>query len=835
MSQALEMYNQVLIAIEVSVKAVQVLTGGREITLSMIATDHELPALMRKLVSVTHRTQLAVRTETAVTFSESLFNRMFETLSTTFPDTLRLEAFVSVLDAIRETCGGAKVFNPDFIAWLGKYAVLVSNDETSRKMYRLILILLIRAKLVRSTDIDSYFVLYIDGGRNLFWLELALSFIRQCLVEGLASIYDFTNTFETVTKMRPTNMVLKKQLQKWLSDIKQLTAAQEEQTTTGTVASGATSVTSQSQREAIERDGQVKQHVTDVTLLLERWLRVWNSVNDHIFGQYLQLMHQYGVLKTEEAADRFFRLATEICADACIKTAAPAPTPPQPAADSSDASVVSNNSGSGSSIGEAGASTLNYTVVDALSKLFLLLVRLADKEAGDLTVRVNLLSRILNAVARTLLEDHEAKKASGKPFDQRPFFRLFSNLSQDLSEHDPKQEPNPAIFPLLNAYTQVYLALQPSTLPGFAYAWVQLISRRSFMPHLLLVKGQKGWPLMHRLLGALLMFLQPFLKVPRLEEPVKRLYKGTLRILLVLLHDFPEFLSDFHLSFCDQIPMNCVQLRNLILSAFPKAMRLPDPFTPNLKVDVLHDNSLSPRILTDYVAPINTIRSHLDNYLLTRQPADLPAKLHTVLMTSTGTYNVSIITSLVVYVGAMAINQLQQSSGKVVAAGGSSTAGSTGGSSTTGVPISMNNSPALEMYRQLALSLDAEGRYILFNTMANQLRYPNSHTHFFSFVLLHLFHESDDMEIIQEHITRVLLERLIAQRPHPWGLLITFVELIKNPKYAFWTKPFTKSAPEIVRVFDSIAKSCMGPAAAAAVIQQQLGVVALGSAPVTTE
>ena len=41
-------------------------------------------------------------------------------------------------------------------------------------------------------------------------------------------------------------------------------------------------------------------------------------------------------------------------------------------------------------------------------------------------------------------------------------------------------------------------------------------------------------------------------------------------------------------------------------------------------------------------------------------------------------------------------------------------------------------------------------------------------------------------EIVQEQITRVLLERLIVNRPHPWGLLITFIELIKNPRYNFW-------------------------------------------------
>ena len=56
------------------------------------------------------------------------------------------------------------------------------------------------------------------------------------------------------------------------------------------------------------------------------------------------------------------------------------------------------------------------------------------------------------------------------------------------------------------------------------------------------------------------------------------------RVVLVLLHDFPEFLSDYHVAFCDVIPTTCIQLRNLVLSAFPRNMRLPDPFTPNLKV-----------------------------------------------------------------------------------------------------------------------------------------------------------------------------------------------------------------------------------------------------------
>lgn len=77
--------------------------------------------------------------------------------------------------------------------------------------------------------------------------------------------------------------------------------------------------------------------------------------------------------------------------------------------------------------------------------------------------------------------------------------------------------------------------------------------------------------------------------------------QGTLRVLLVLLHDFPEFLCDYHYGFCDVIPPNCIQLRNLILSAFPRNMRLPDPFTPNLKVGLLAVESIKLASVLDWL------------------------------------------------------------------------------------------------------------------------------------------------------------------------------------------------------------------------------------------
>merc|ERR1719231_2068543 len=181
-----------------------------------------------------------------------------------------------------------------------------------------------------------------------------------------------------------------------------------------------------------------------------------------------------------------------------------------------------------------------------------------------------------------------------------------------------------------------------------------------FMPKLLLTKGQKGWPLMQRLLVGLFKFLQPYLHAGELSAPVRMLYRGALRVLLVLLHDFPEFLCDYHFSFCDVIPPSCIQMRNLILSAFPRNMRLPDPFTPNLKVDLLPEISQSPRILSKYTTTLshNNLKADIDTFLKTRGPASFLQDLRSKLLlpaaeaSAAGTrYNAPVINALVLHVG----------------------------------------------------------------------------------------------------------------------------------------------------------------------------------------
>jgi CCR4-NOT transcription complex subunit 1 len=731
-------------------------------------------------------------------------------------------------------------------------------------------VLLARTQLCRLADLDAHLAAKTSGGASLPWVDVAMQFAKQCVLERVAGWADLGAIFDALGQAAQRHAApVARKVAKFMEELRH--AAAQLQAAHGPArlaslpplvpgrgggggAAGGGGSDLQSGGGGGGAGGAAKRAAggldsarEQVTYLLERWLRVWNESGgaEAKCVPFLALLHQQHVLASDETTDVFVRLATELCVDACLKTAHPPPAgaaaaPSGEGSAAGDGPAGSSEPGLGSSGNPPGQSQLVYTVVDAYSSLLVVLVKHAAADPPSVASRVAMLNKVLAAVARALLADCHASAAadpaaSGKraAFDQRPYFRVFMNLLRALNAtHDPVVEQNNV--QVLGAFAHAWHGVQPLAAPGFAFAWLELVSHRTFLPQLLLAKPhQKGWALMHRLLVALFAFLEPFLRRAQLPPPVRTLYKGTLRVLLVLLHDFPEFLADYHFSFCDVVPPNCVQLRNLFLSAFPRAMRLPDPFTPNLKVDLLPEIAQPPRLLSNVVASLaaHNLRADLDAYLKTANanadsagaagggPAAAAARLHAAAATAAflerlpsrlraapaevaapghapvnapgggGAYNVPAINALVVYAGAQGLVHLQTKQ--------------------------LTHSPVMDVFARLLAAFDAEGRYALLNAVANQLRYPNTHTHYFSCVLLFLFAEATS-DLVKEQVTRVLLERLIVHRPHPWGLLITFIELIKNPRYNFWAHQFTHCAPEIEKVFESVARSCMGPQGVAA-------------------
>ncbi|ESS33895.1 CCR4-Not complex component, Not1 protein [Toxoplasma gondii VEG] len=485
---------------------------------------------------------------------------------------------------------------------------------------------------------------------------------------------------------------------------------------------------------------------------------------------------------------------------------------------------------------------LDLTPLDAMAKMIVGMMRLVDPVQIS---PVMILQRALGIVCRHI---HMEAERLGPAFNQRPYYRLLLAILLEITAPATKDGNGSGgaqagasgasgsdgkavlgggvsesqVLPSLLSFAEHLALLSPTRVPAFAFAWLGLVGHRLFMPRLL--KSGRGWATLHRLLLLHLEFLQPLLRNVALSDSIRLLYKGALRILLVLLHDFPEFLCEYHFSFCDVLPLNCVQLRNVVLSAFPRNMKLPDPFLPNLKVDLLADIKTVPRILSSFTVTLlqKGLKKDIDAFWQTRDAALLPQMKAKFLVdresaVRIGTkYDVSLLNAFLLYVGTGVPERVGASDGPALIMDAMLGIASLGGASGARGELS----PSLEILLYMSKELDMEGRYLLMSALANHLRYPNAHTHYFSCVLLWLFGESRD-ELIQEQITRVLLERLIVHRPHPWGLLITFIELIKNPRFNFWSCSFVSAAPEVEKLFQSVAHTCLGQSGAQQLQQQR--------------
>jgi len=767
-AQALEKLS--LIVAKLDAHLGQLVPSGYS-TLASLPAEHEVHTLVRQAGGVAAMT--LTRDESALQLVQRIFKRMYEQAGG--GARLYTQVNVQLILAIHQVSKKVSRFVTDLL--------LYSDDE--RKLHGEIVGALLSAGLLSMKELSSHLASHIDGGRNAPATQFAMRLVRTALIDDHAcTAAECSELLHALSKLA-ASAAPPDGLQRLLEDASRAISGGQSPAAGG-AAGGAKSLTelrvalAARALPAEEDDPQLALAREQVHPHWEEWLGIFEQQNhsDKAYATFLANLQTAGWLRADAQGERFLRCLF----DAAIAAACPPASPDN----------------------ESGKPAVTFAPLDALSTLIVLMIKFVPgdpaatsapsgrpADSAKSTAQIALLTKALGALMGHLLRTYDNRPHD---FNQRAYLRLFGSFLFELNAPDPTLDP---IQPqVLSAFAAAFLALQPSRLPGFAFAWLELISHRMFMPKLLLGKGQRGWPHLQRLLVALFSFLQPYLSVAELSTPTRTLYRGALRVLLVLLHDFPEFLCDHHFALCDVIPPSCIQMRNLVLSAFPRNMRLPDPFTPNLKVDLLPEISQPPRILAPVTAPLAAanLLTDIDSFLASRQPLSLLLDLRNRLVQPDGTPRAPLINALVLHVGTVGIASLHSSQAQ---------------------PQALAHSAPMDILQRLAADMAAEARYVLLNAIANQLRYPNNHTHYFSCVLLYLFAETTD-ERVQETITRVLVERLIVHRPHPWGLLITFIELIKNPRYNFWSKTFTRCAPEIERLFESVARSCMAPGAGGA-------------------
>uniref|UniRef100_A0A0K0EDC4 CCR4-NOT transcription complex subunit 1 n=1 Tax=Strongyloides stercoralis TaxID=6248 RepID=A0A0K0EDC4_STRER len=432
--------------------------------------------------------------------------------------------------------------------------------------------------------------------------------------------------------------------------------------------------------------------------------------------------------------------------------------------------------------------------LDGFVKLIYLFVKFGDSSSP--AIRSKIFISFCSIFTRSFVGEYTTNEAKFLPhIYHRMMLMLFCQLTR------PDSEIEPILLQLCETFGQLMFTLQPKHYPSFVFVWMDILAHRNVISAYLDNDGTspesiKKWSVYAQLLSCGVKFLSPFLgKNSEMKTSIQHLYSGLLKLLLVLLHDFPDLLSEYYFKLVDYVPIHCTQVRNIILSAYPKSQPLPDPFTTNLAhFESLPEMRADPKFhlqFSNYLPSAFT--KQLDDFLESRTNVDFLSQLTTLCKTHPpnsnyeSKYNISFINALVLYVGIKAIENLNSKNLPIVTA-------------------TMAHTSYMDVLEYLAASLDPEGRYIFFSAMANNLRHPCSHTLYFSKAFLYLFKEIGQINI-QEQLTRTLFERIICLRPHPWGLLVTFIELIRNPTYNFWSYDFVTCAPELNRLLSCVSNS----------------------------
>ncbi|KAJ7871497.1 Not1-domain-containing protein [Mycena olivaceomarginata] len=682
-------------------------------SLSSLPSNHDLRHLVRQIMFLA--AECTDRNRTPLLMSQKIVQLLYKTQSQ-----LGREVYVALLEQL---CQAFDDVAKEAITWL-----LYAEDE--RKFNVPVTVTLLRSGLVNVSLQDQQLakVLFTDPRPTL--LNYVAALVRECLSGDppVASQTQFHYSIEVMNQLSQSGKA-NEEVNRLLDDLR---GVRRPMVPVGPEA------------PAI-RQPSVKPETEQMRERLFVWFQQWVNIfqrshsPEKNFVPFITQLTKQGILKVDDVSSFFFRVCAESSVNSYVKCIA------------------------------AGDFDYAFQALDAMARLIVYIIKYHGDASGvnNDHAKVHYMSKILSIFVLVLANMHEEQ---GPAFQQKPFFRFFSSLINDL--HSIETHLGPVYFQLLIGISETMSSLQPTYFPGFAFSWMCLLSHRLFMPKLLLSENREGWSAFHKLLLSLFKFLSPFLKDANLQVASKDLYRGALRLLLVLLHDFPEFLSEYYFTLCDVIPPRCIQLRNIILSAFPPALILPDPHLRNLTFDTIPEMGPIPPILSDFSAVLKSgdLTHILDQFLLNRgTPASLTSlktrlRLAGVPDTAPDGYNLSLINSLVMYTGVSSVAQAKARSGS---------------------SLFVASDPGVVVLQYLATNLDDEGQHHLLSAMVLHLRYPNAHTHWFSSLLLHLFLEVKD-DRFREIMTKVLLERFI---------------------YDFWSKEFIRIAPEVTMLLESVARS----------------------------
>lgn len=727
-------------------KALQMLSGVKETSLSEIGAEHPIYQAITLALSICQSNALK-HPELLLKVAQYAVNCLF---TQKHENPMSNEMFVVILDKL---CEYSPSTAKDVTWWM-----VHSVDQ--RKFNMPVIFSLLKVQLVSALKLDSSIGKLIAESANPSIVKFAASLLLNVFgsesAKPIALRSEFACTIDALSKYVPGDS--------------------EEHKASGAARDELFTLLHELKSPAFASDSESVNAYVQMGYVFSEWVKLLGHGEDitNLQDLFINGLFQNGILTEPAKFELFFKAATEISTTA-FATEHEIRTRTQ---------------------------RENYLAVDCLAFLIVrILARFSKSNADD---AIEYLKNILSIVLLVMANEHEVSKAT---WNERAYFKFFSSLFCSwcdtlILDGDATKHLDARFY---NTVGETLYSIQPIIYPGFTFAWISLISHRMFLPRLFELPQEQGYGIAVKLLTALLKFQNIYSKDEAVNHDVINvIYKAINRLFTALAHDEPEFLVACHYQLVAAVPPSYVQLKNFILSATPSNVTPVNPFSDKIDVDVLENASESPAV---FYAPLEDLskvglKKPVENFL--RIPA--PALLRSIYAGTklnhpkelpefgfdTVNFNTKLINALVLHIGQSAAEDR--------------------------VPASTTPFNAKLSHASLIVDLLNQGvtefRYHLIGGIANQLRYPNCHTQWFVSLALHLFGaasiwQSEEIHSeIQELITRVLLERQLVNKPHPWGLTLVLAELLRNERYDFFALLFVKQAgPEMKTIFEALQRN----------------------------
>ena len=384
---------------------------------------------------------------------------------------------------------------------------------------------------------------------------------------------------------------------------------------------------------------------------------------------------------------------------------------------------------------------------------------------------IKLFNLIIFGIFQFFHDDYLTSKTS---FNQRLYYKLFYNMFHYLNKFNNKELLFNGEYKKINflfSFSDLLLIISPTNYPGFALAWLDLISCKIFISNFLDVdKSLRRKEIMTRyekylsLLIDLLSFLKSFSNEIISNYNCKIFLDEVYKFFFLLCNSYPDFISGYYYLLLSPLSgNNFIQLKNIILSCYPKEFNLSDPFNEEMK-DITSKKSANVLFDINKLFDKWKFKELIENFLEKKNELclkEIVEELNLIQESDQRSYNIN---ALVLY---WAQSKMKNIIEKKIA-----------------------NKEVFNFFNYLFLNLDNENRDLLINAFLNELRFNSQQTYYFSSLLNYIFYEIKD-DYIKEHILKNMLERLLY-KPYPWGLIPTFIIMTKNSKFQYMSKYINK-------------------------------------------